>query len=218
MFLEDPYGNRIKKTQRPSEEEIERILALPYKELIPAVARFLLVPENPSRIAYSVLRQIFLTTVDDFWETTLEVLLEPMTNTEIGTSLSESKAAKKRVEEISLWFKPPEEPMSLETALRLAAGSKSKYWTESVMKQAGKHRRPGQPASKRHLALMALDIKCAYPDTSRREVTDILCPCGNEAHTDRCREQLRQQVLRLVKFLRQHGHDFTWEHIKSQGV
>ena len=124
----------------------------------------------------------------------------------------------KKMEEVQLWLRPPERPMSLEAALKIASGSKSKYWREAVMKRAGKHRRRGQPPSKRHLALQALDIKCAYPDTSLRQVTEILCPCGSEAHTDRCQQQLRQQILRLVKFLGEHGHDFTWEHIKSRGV
>ena len=120
-------------------------------------------------------------------------------------------------EEIELWFRPPMQPLSLEQAIELIEGSKSEFWRQSIMSQAGKRRRAGQPVSKRHLALPALDLKCAYPDTSLREATDTLCPCGNDEHTHNCREQLRQQIKRLVKFFRVHGDDFTWERIKTEG-
>jgi hypothetical protein len=104
----------------------------------------------------------------------------------------------------------------MEQALKFVEGSKSEFWRDSIMRQVGKRRRPGQPASKRHLAVRALDFKCAYPDTSLREVTELVCPCGRDTHLPKCREQLRQQIKGLVKLLREHGHDFTWDHIKAE--
>jgi hypothetical protein len=208
---------RIKRPQRPSQEEYQKLLDLPPREFGPAAARFLVL-ENPSRIAYTVLRQIYLTLVDDWWRKMLEITERSGSNEEIALLMDAWMAAQEKMEEVRPWLRRDEPPLSLGEALDIVKDSKSEFWRESIMRQVGKRRRPGQPASKRYLALQALDIKCAYPDTSLRQVTDMLCPCGNETHTDSCREQLRQQILRLVKFLRQYGHDFTWAHIQSRGV
>ena len=215
MSLDDPGP--------PSKEQLEELIGLPLKERGPELARLLLVPENPSRIAYTVLRQIYLTLVEEYWGRIAEII-EPRTGetyqpvSPMKESLQELMNVQSKMEELQLWLKPPHPPLSLQDALKLAANSQSEFWQRSIMKQIGKRRSPGQPATKRHLALRALDIKCAYPETSLREVTDILCPCGNDAHTTSCREQLRQQILRLVRFLRQYGHDFTWAHLTTRRV
>lgn len=210
-------SSRIKRSQRPSIEQLQKLLETPARESFPLVSAFLLVPENPSRVVYTALRQIYLPMVQEFWDKLLASADQPATEEETSRLLNEWMIAQKKMEEVQLWFRPASKPLSLETALRFIEGSKSRFWRESVMKQVGKRRGPGQPATKRYLALQALDLKCAYPETSLREATNMLCPCGLETHTDKCREQLRQQILRLVKFLRQYGHDFQWENIQARG-
>jgi hypothetical protein len=208
----DDHELRITKDKEPSREELHQLLNSTHEDKIRLFARLLLVPENPSRQAYTVLREIYLAAVDDFWKLTMN----------LGQNLSKEEFAQftdasDKKDEIESWLRPPIQPLSIELAIKFTERSKSEFWRQSVLGQVGKHRRAGQPSSKRYLALRALDIKCAYPDTSLKDATDILCPCGKDEHTPQCREQLRQQINRLVKFLRSHGYDFTWERIKTEG-
>jgi hypothetical protein len=208
----DEHELRIKKARKPSKEELLRLLNSTDQEKIRLFARLSLVPENPSRQAYTVLRKIYLAIRDGFWN----VFVNP-DQQHIKEWAAQVTDSLDKLRELESWFIPALQPLSLEAAAKLIEGSKSEFWRQSIMSQVGKRGRAGQPASKRHLALYALDLKCAYPDTSLREATDILCPCGNDEHTPQCREQLRQQINRLVKFLRTHGYDFTWERIKTEG-
>lgn len=198
-------GLRITRSHRPTKDELIRLFDSPRDEILAGIGRLLLAPENPSRKVYSVLREIYLARWDEF-------------NTTVTTGFDSGwpervKAVQVKKQEAEIWLSPPEEPYSLEIALKMVAGSKSELWNKAVMEGVGKHRRRGQPKSKRHLAVKALDIKVAYPEATLREVTEVICPCGQREHTNQCRQQLRQQILRLVKFLKQHGHDFTWDRI-----
>jgi hypothetical protein len=201
---------RIRKAEKPSKEQVLQLAKLPRREFYPAAARLTLFPENPTRKAYTALREIYLAFADAWWDLLSDSAERPVSK----EHFAQVTAAQEKMSEVMLWLRKPDPPLTLDAALKIVEGSKSEFWRTSVMSQVGKRRRPGQPALKRYLALQALDVKCAYPDMSLREVTDELCPCGKDKHTLQCREQLRQQIKRLVKFLKQYGHDFTWDHIK----
>jgi hypothetical protein len=135
---------------------------------------------------------------------------------ELSKLVAEVASAQKRMYEVEMWLRKPSSGLSLSGALKMIEGSDSPLWRNTILKQIGKRSSRGQPPSKRYLALKALDLKCAYPHSSLQEITKLICPCGKPKHSPECREQLRQQVIKLVKFLREHGHDFKWEHIATQ--
>jgi hypothetical protein len=194
--------------KRPSKEELrEKLEALTPGELM-AFSMRLAIREHRDRIVYTILRDIVLAAVDD-----LSALLNspPIEPHEWITRLLE---ASKKVTEMSVWLRPDIPVLSLEDAVKMAQGTKSELWRKAAISRAGKRPRAGRPSTKRRLAVRALDIKCTRPETTHREITDALCPCGKDEHTDRCREQMRQAIKLLVKFLREHGHDFRWDHIK----
>jgi len=204
---------KITRAKRASKEQLRELRSLPPKEFFPPFLRLIMLPENPSRKVYSVLRDIFIAIADDWWNT---LATGPKNNTRASLKEELGRVVKlqEKLQEIELWLHPAYEPISLEAAVKLA-GPQPGPLGRKILEQAGKRRRPGQPASKRYLAVQALDLKCAYPWMSQSEATEILCPCGKEPHPPQCREQLRQQIIRLVNFLREHGHDFGWERIKA---
>lgn len=192
--------------------ELARIKSLPAQEGTVALAALAVVPAHPERIAYTVLRELFLDRFGEFMRTMWE----------FGSTddwVARVFATQKKMKEVEVWLRPPFEPLTAEKALKLVEGSKSEIWRDAVLSSIGKRPKRGQPASKRHLAVKALDMKCAYPALTLRDATDTLCPCGKGVghHSDKCREQLRQQINRLVKFLKSFGHNFTWERIGASG-
>jgi len=170
-----------------------------------------LLPVDPSRQVYTILRKCF---VDYFGEFLDSVFAEKSPEWRLKISQTQ-----KRFEEVVSWVSPPYKPMTSEQALSLIDGASPAVWRDAVLRSVGKHPRRGQPRSKRHLAVWALDMKCLDPSLTLRAATDVLCPCGKATgqHTDKCREQLRQQINRLVKFLKTLGYDFTWERIGADG-
>jgi len=207
--------SRIQKPAQPSEDQIRQLNDLSRRDYFPALARLSLVPENRSRKAYTVVRDIYLRIADSWWSKLMDSVELSLSREERSKLVAEIKDEQKRMTEVELWLKPPEAPLSLDQALKFIKAAPSDAWQKTVMSRVGKRSRPGQPASKRRLALHALDIKCAYPHTSLSEATKLLCPCGRQKHLPQCRDQLRQQIIKLVKFLREHGHDFKWEHIST---
>jgi hypothetical protein len=187
------------------------LVELPARDIFPIFVEVCLVPRDPLRKAYTELRDIYLPRVEKLWSLMLEVAEKH--EFPAGWS-AEMKLALKSVHEVEIWLSPPEEVLTWASAIKLLKGTKSELFHDAVIKSVGKRRRPGQPKSKRHLAVFALDFKSAYPETTLRDVTNHLCPCGQKKHTAQCREQLRQQIKSLVKFLKQHGHDFTWSTIQ----
>lgn len=196
----------------PSNEQIRKLLvSLTPTELFSVFIRFALVPEHPQRQAYTILRHIYLPRIDRVWDLLNDGARQGFDKV-WGAQI---KAAIESASEAESWLRPPERVLTLEAALNMIEGTKSQLWRNAVMKGVGKHRRRGQPASKRWLAVWALDFKCDNPDLSLSEVTEEICQCGKDKHTEKCREQLRQQIKGLVKFLDQHGYDFTWDHIRN---
>jgi hypothetical protein len=186
----------------------------PFYDSFPLYMRVVLVPANPTRKAYTAVRSIYLALGDE-----LAQLMKDAGKLDAKTWRKQFDACKRKLDEADSWLKPPLERLSLEDAAKVlkAFGTSSAFFIDAardyVTKQTGKRPRRGQPASKRHLALKALDGKCAYPVLSLRDFTEMLCPCGKATHTPQCKEQLRQQVNLLVNYLKRHGFDFTWERI-----
>jgi hypothetical protein len=201
----------------PTAEEIAKLADSknqPIYESFPLYMRVVLVPENPTRKAYTIVRSIYLALGDE-----LAQMMKDAGQLDAKTWQKQFDACMRKLFEVDAWLNPPLEPLSLEDAAEVvkAFDTSSPVFVDAirdyVTKQIGKRPRRGQPASKRHLALLALDGKCAYPVLSLRNVTEVLCPCGKATHSPQCREQLRQQINALVKFLKRHGFDFTWERI-----
>jgi hypothetical protein len=63
----------------------------------------------------------------------------------------------------------------------------------------------GRPATKRHLAVVALDMWLTNPSFSWARVTREVCNCGEQKHGRACQERLRQQVNDLRSALRRLG-------------
>jgi len=192
--------------------ELARIESLPTQEQPEALAALAVVPANPKRVAYTILRELYLDRFGEFMRTFWE----------FGSTddwVARVFAKQQKMKEVEVWLRPPFEPLTAEKALKLVEGSKSEIWRDAVLSSIGKRPKRGQPVSKRHLAVKALDMKCVYPALTLRDATDKLCPCGKGVggHSDKCREQLRQQINGLVKFLKSFGHDFTWERIAREG-
>ncbi len=207
--------------KQPTPEEIAKLADSknqPFYDSFPLYMRAVLVPENPTRKAYTAVRGIYLALGDE-----LAQLLKDAGKPDAKTWQKQFDACKRKLYEADAWLKPPLGPLSLEVASKVlkALSNSSAFFVgaarEFVTRQTGKRLRRGQPASKRHLALMALDGKCAYPVLSLRDFTELLCPCGKATHSLQCKEQLRQQINALVKFLKRHGFDFTWERIGKPG-
>lgn len=207
--------------KQPSPEDLARLAESknqPIYDSLPVYLRAVLVPENPTRKAYSAVRGIYLALGDE-----LAQLLKDAGKPDEKTWQKQVDACCRKLYEADAWLHPPLEPLSLEDAPKVvkAFDNSSPFFVDAVRdyvtRQIGKRPRRGQPASKRHLALKALDGKCAYPILSLRDFTEALCPCGKATHTPQCREQLRQQIKALVKFLKRHGFDFTWERIGKSG-
>jgi hypothetical protein len=108
----------------------------------------------------------------------------------------------------------------MDAAIEMVSKTDSPLLRDSIIRQVGKRHQRGQPASKRHLGLFALDAKYKYPTATLRQATNALCPCEighDREHTAKCREQLRQQINRAVKLMKSFGYDFTWERIGTEG-
>ena len=189
----------------------EARLSLTQPEFIVFLLSISAVRPDETRIVYTILREVFLERALEFFQNALKFDAEWAQRT---------MASRERFEEIQGWLRPPQKPLTLERGLQLIKDSKSKDWSRAVLKRIGKHPRRGQPTSKKHLAVPALDMKFLHSPLTLRQATDALCPCGHPIgkHSDQCREQLRQQINRLVKFLRTLGYDFTWERIGLVGV
>jgi hypothetical protein len=209
------------KRKRPTPEEIAKLAESKnesFYDSFPLFMRVVLMPENPTRIAYTAVREIYLALGDE-----LAQMMKDAGKPDVKTWQKQFNACRRRFYEADSWLNPPLDPLSLETAAKVLKtfSTSSPFFFDAIReyltKQIGKRPRRGQPASKRHLALLALDGKCAYPMLSLRDFTEELCPCGKATHTPQCREQLRQQINALVKFLKRHGFDFTWERIGESG-
>ncbi len=206
---------RLTEPKKPSKEEVLQLQSLPRRDFFPAVARIIMVPENRSRKAYTVVREIYLTLADSWWNRLVDIIELRLSKEDQAKLLVEATRIQKELLEIETWLRKPDAPLSLNAGLKMIENSSSVLWQRTVLKQIGKRKQAGQPASKRYVAVQALDLKCAYPHTSLMEVTKLICPCGQQEHLHKCREQIRQQVMKLVKFLREHGHDFRWDHISA---
>jgi hypothetical protein len=206
---------RISKTAQPTKEQILKLDELSRRDYFPALARLVMVPENRSRKAYTVVREIYLSLCDSWWHNLVDSVELHLPKEDLSKLVAEAAATQKKMLEVEMWLKKPTSPLSMSAGLKMVEGSDSPIWRNTILKQIGKRSRRGQPASKRYLALGALDLKCAYPHSSLQEITKLICPCGKQKHPPQCREQQRQQIKRLVKFLREHGHDFKWEHIST---
>jgi hypothetical protein len=192
-----------------------KLEAGPSPDMVVAVAAVLLVPANTKREAYSVLREIYLKRYEEF-----ATVLFASNSYESGGKWGDAMLLSlERKDEIEVWLRPPLAPLSPERALKMIEGTKSQLWRDAVLEKVGKRRGRGQPPSKRHLAVQALDIKCADPKITLRDITALLCPCGKSAleHSDKCREQMRQQINGLVKLFRGLGYNFTWDHLTHTG-
>jgi hypothetical protein len=207
------------KGNRPTPEEVAKLAeSQPFYDLFPLYMRAVLLPENPTRKAYTAVRGVYLVLGDE-----LAQMMKDGGKLDEKTWRKQFNARLRKLDEADSWLMPPLKPMSLEIASKVlkAMGNSSAFFVDAtrefVTKQIGKRPRRGQPASKRHLALKALDGKCAYPVLSLRDFTELLCPCGKAKHSPQCKEQLRQQIKALVKFLKSHGFDFTWERIGTPG-
>lgn len=188
---------------RVTAEEILEILETPFiKENFPDNARDLYA-EDTERKVYSILREIRLERFDVWWAA--------FTSTD-GPIYAHQ--AQMKIEEVERWLKRPE-VVALDAALEIIEGTKSKRLKEAAISLIGKYSSRGQPVSKRYLAVIALDAKCLHPDLTLRMATGVLCQCGSDTHTFKCRERLRQQINLLVRFLRGNGHDFTWERLSK---
>jgi hypothetical protein len=166
-----------------------------------------LVPQYPERHVYSILRELWLQFFADF----LEAAFSDSPERDSKTSQSQ-----KMMRELRSWLFAPVEPLTTADALQLLSKISDPSTQEIILRSVGRRSHRGQPASKRHLAIFALDVKYAFPHLTLRAATDLLCPCGkgaNQKHSNKCREQMRQQINRAVKLLRTFGYDFTWERI-----
>lgn len=209
--------SRLSKPARPSKEQVLELDKLPRRDFFPAAARLTLLPENRSRKAYTVVREIWLTLADSWWNKLIDSveLSLSLSKEELSKLVKEVADTQEKMSKVEMWLKKPTSPLSFDSAFKMIEGSDSPLWRNTILKQIGKRPRSGQPASKRYLAVQALDLKCAYPHSSYQQITKLICPCGREKHLPQCTQQLRQQIMRLVKFLREHGHDFKWEHIST---
>jgi len=172
-----------------------------------------LVPDHPERHVYSILRELWLRFFADF----LEAAFSDSSNSpERDSKMSQSQ---KMMRELRSWLFAPVEPLTTADALQILTEISDQSTQEIILRSVGKRSHRGQPASKRHLAIFALDAKYVFPHLTQRAATHMLCPCGkgDDQHSDKCREQMRQQINRAVKLLRTFGYDFTWERIGTDG-
>jgi hypothetical protein len=170
-----------------------------------------LAPPDPERHVYSILREILLRFFVDF-------LKAVFSDKSVARTVQMSHS-QKMMREIHSWLIPASGPLTAEQALRMIQGKTPPVLRDAILRSVGKRRGRGQPAVKRHLAILALDMKYTSPGLTLRASTDTFCPCGKGVgeHGDKCREQLRQQINRAVKLLRTFGYDFTWERVGTDG-
>jgi hypothetical protein len=81
----------------------------------------------------------------------------------------------------------------------------AKMQTRGITSRSG-----GRPASRRPVAIAALELKLRKPSLSWIEVTRELCNCGREKaeHDDYCKAKLLTRFKELRKLLRKHHHRF----------
>jgi hypothetical protein len=110
------------------------------------------------------------------------------------------------------WLSPPlsamspderEETLQAAEAAWLAKGHTPLEALEYLQNAQRKLR--GRPPTKRHLAVVALDMWLTNPKLSWAQVTRKICQCGSSTHGDSCQEQLRQQVNDLRATLKKFG-------------
>lgn len=71
--------------------------------------------------------------------------------------------------------------------------------------EAAQVRSKGRSATKRHVAIPALDMWLTNRRLSWPRVFRRVCPCGKDTHDAACLEQIRQQVNDLRSFMRKNG-------------
>lgn len=170
-----------------------------------------LIPLEPKRHVFSILREIYVDIYEQFFRALTDVTLPERS--------SKLKLLRKQMNELHSWLAPPVPPLTQELALDLISKTDSPTIRSLILQQIGRRARRGQPVSeKRYRAILALDGKYAFPNESTlRGATNALCPCGLEQHTKQCQEQFRQQINRAVKLLKSFGYDFTWDRIGTEG-
>ena len=67
-------------------------------------------------------------------------------------------------------------------------------------------RRRGRPVSQRYAAIQALQARLRTPDRSYAEIASEVCRCSRKVHGTQCTEDLRAEVRRLKRFLRNYGY------------
>lgn len=204
---ERTFGNK-----KPTKSKALNLDALSQRDFYPTVARLSLFPANPKRKAYMAVREIYLAQAAQWWNMLIDAIEKPITK-EYVVRLQKAQT---KLFDIQLWLRAPAGPLSLDAALKMIKEPSPEVWRTAVIARVGKRVQAGQPALKRYLALQALDIKCEYPSLSLKDITALICPCGAKRHPPQCKEQLRQQINRLVKFLRDHGHDFRWDRLTTR--
>jgi hypothetical protein len=114
--------------------------------------------------------------------------------------------------ELTSWLGPPLSVMSDDERSLALQAAQSIWWAEGfapleiVENLRIAHQKPhGRPATKRHLAVVALDMWLADPKLSWPRVTRRVCNCGESEHSRGCEEQLRQQVNDLRSALKKFG-------------
>ena len=118
----------------------------------------------------------------------------------------------KETEQLASWLCPPlsvmteeQRDQTLEAAQTLQLGEGFSP-LEIVKNLEIAQRKPhGRPATKRHLAVLALDMWLTNPKAAWPRVTREVCNCGQQIHGQVCEEQLRQQVNDLKAVLQKMG-------------
>jgi hypothetical protein len=139
--------SRLSKPARPSKEEVLALDKLPRRDFFPAAARLTLLPENRSRKAYTVVREIWLTLADSWWNKLIDSVELSLSKEELSRLIEEVGDTQERMAKIEMWLKKPTSPLSFDSAFKMIEGSNSPLWRNTILKRIGKRHRSGQPVA-----------------------------------------------------------------------
>jgi hypothetical protein len=158
---------------------------------------------------HAALVRALLKTCEKLWQLVYEK--EPLTDEWIQrlSSIPDELA------EIANWLG---QPAKLERENAEAAAAEALRWALSsgatapqalMVAESAKRarkRRPGRSVShvSRQLAVRYLDEKTKRPKLNLPTFTRQCCQCGENEHGLKCQERIRQQVIALCKFLKEH--------------
>ncbi len=112
------------------------------------------------------------------------------------------RQAFENIGELFGWLEPVQEPLTFDKIMAVSGSLSPETLKQFLIEAAGTGRKRGRPTKVRDVAIRALELK---PRLSWAQLTNRICPCGEQDHGEHCRDRIRSSARQLGAVLKKYG-------------